>query len=90
MTNYHVKTRNWYGNKAAKKLLDLSLKFGATCWPDKDYQGTDKKYFYETNSLSAGLLVLGYYLLLSYWTGGWTYIAKWNKQPDFTYKIFYL
>jgi hypothetical protein len=88
MKTYTIKTRNWHGNKAAKKLLDLSLKFGAV--KNGEFTDNDEKYFYETNSLLAGLLVLAYWLALARWTGGWTYIAKWNKQPNFTYKIFYL
>lgn len=83
---YFVKTRNWNCNKLIHKLLAL-----APCRRGDSYQDGDGKFFFETNSLIIGLLVLFYWLALSHWSGGMTYISDTKKQHRANeYKIFYL
>ncbi|MFH2062479.1 MAG: hypothetical protein ABIJ43_05840 [Candidatus Beckwithbacteria bacterium] len=89
---YHIKTRNWHCKLWVKKLLDISLLFGAG--RGDNYNDGDGKYGFDTDSLVSGLLMLGYYKLLSHWSGGWTYImntGKFFRKAGITeYNTFYL
>jgi hypothetical protein len=85
---YFVKTRNWNCNKFVHKLIALA--------PNErgdGYTDGDGKFYHETNSLIIGLLILLYWKILSYWSGGYTYIIDRIKYADGSandFKTFYL
>lgn len=82
---YTVKTRNWYGNRFVKFLLDhtpspiIQTSFG----------DNDTKYFLTTDNIIIALLVWVYWMLLRPFSGGWTYITN-DSKPLAGYKSFYL
>lgn len=75
---YFVKTRNWHCNRKVKKLLDISLKFGA--YRGDSYTDGDGKYCLDTDSALKAWAVWLYYMILRRWTGGMTYIVRPKKE----------
>ena len=75
---YRVKTRNFHCKKAVKKLLDLSALLGVV--RGDSYDDGDGKYFLENASLIKAFIVWLYFMALSPWSGGWTYIIGQEQQ----------
>lgn len=86
---YYVKTRNWNCDKRVKKLLDISLKFGAQ--RGDSYEDEDGKYYFESDSLVKCFAILAYYLTLRRFSGGWTYLKRNASEKEMgNYGILYL
>ena len=82
---YYVKTRNWH---CKKWLLPILSVFGKRA---DIYDDGDGKLYFESNYFIPCFLVLVYWLALSRWSGGWTYMQNREKNKDMSgYKIFYL
>ena len=75
---YFVKTRNFYCRKWVKFLLDFALILGAH--RGDPYSDGDAKYGLQTRSAVQAWLIWSYFMALSYFSGGWTYIIRPGKQ----------
>jgi hypothetical protein len=75
---YYVKTRNWHCRRWVFNLLSLTLRAGA--FRGDSYNDGDGKFGFESKNLFYSLLVFGYFMALSRWSGGWTYIYNRNSK----------
>ena len=86
---YFVKTRNWNCKMTIKRILDISLKFGAQ--RGDSYEDGDGKYCFESNSIVSSVAVWLFYMSVRHWSGGWTYIQNTSKNSNLSgYKSIYL
>ncbi len=74
---YYVKTRNWHCNRTIFNLISK-----VPCARGDSYTDGDGKFYYQSNSLVKAFAVLLYWKILSYWSGGWTYICNEHKYPN--------
>ena len=83
---YSVRTRNFAQSPRLYGLLNLPTAYDHT--PPADY---DQKFAISTRSLPKALMILAYWLALSPFSGGWTYIISDRNQKSLhEYKIFYI
>jgi hypothetical protein len=83
---YHVKTRNWNGNKYIAVMLALTSLIGVAIYDSADF---DYKYYLETKSRLNAWLVWAYFMLFSPFSGGWTYIVRPGHELGAGYKSIY-
>jgi len=71
---YFVKTRNWHCNKTVFKLLSITQKFGV--YRGDSYTDGDGKFCLDTTNGFKAVLIWSYFMLLSRFSGGWTYLVR--------------
>ena len=81
-----VKTRNWNGHRWVAIYLTLLAKLtGISYTRSNDH---DNKYFADTTATKGIIFWLGA-MLVSHFSGGWTYICFNDSYPDARYKAVY-
>ncbi len=85
---YFIKTRNWHCKKWVFKLLTISYLWGVK--RGDSYEDGDGKFCLETNKLLLAWFTWSYFMLLRYFSGGWTYIIRPNhKFQGMSYQSIY-
>lgn len=86
---YEVKTRNWNSKKwvyqllSVTKLVDVKYYLFMNRNRQIDY---DIKFYLETKNVFKAWIVWCYFMLLKYFSGGWTYILLPNHTLKEGYK----
>ena len=78
---YFVKTRNWHCKKWVFKLLAYTHKFDVE--RVDSYEDGDGKFCLETNKPLKAWLIWFYFMCISPFSGGWTYITRGDKFNGF-------
>ena len=81
---YNIKTRNWAGKKWVLKLLLL-----ARTENDDLYNDPDVKFWLYTKNPLRAWITWAYFMLLSPFSEGWTYIIRPDHSLGTGYKSIY-
>lgn len=87
---YHVKTRNWHCKRWVFNLLSITHKLGVQ--RGDTYKDGDGKFYLDTHNAIKAWLIWFYFMALSKFSGGWTYIVRPGKDLNntpFSYKSIY-